>query len=650
MTETVARAAGPDRYGADLDIVLGGQAPAFALLHRPSVGPDTLEILVGDMVTVSTLADLPLPDPAEPGEPASHDLLAFVPYRQIVERGFACRDDDTPLLAMRVLAQGTATVAEALRRLPDQPVDVRDGAFDIDDDSYAAVVRRVLSDEIGRGEGANFVIRRSFLASIANWSPATALTIFHRLLRQELGAYWTFVAHTGGRTFIGATPERHVSLTDGTVVMNPISGTYRYPASGPTVPGVLRFLADRKEADELYMVADEELKMMGRVCDDGGRVRGPYLKEMARLAHTEYLLEGRSSLDVREILRETMFAPTVTGSPLANACRVISRYEPRGRGYYSGVLALLGRESGRYTLDSSILIRSAVVDADGQLEIGVGATLVRHSDPASEVAETRAKAAGLLAALGATDSATGPRPDHAARRDDTVHIGLDRHPSVRLALASRNVNVARFWLDRHGAPEPVEPLRRRDVLVIDADDTFTWMLGHQLRALGPTVTIRRYDDDCEPDGYDLVVVGPGPGDPRDLAHPKMAKLRGITERLLDDGLPFVSVCLGHQVLGSVLGFELVRRPVPGQGVQREIDYFGQRHRVGFYNTFALRCDADEVGPVQVSRDPATGEVHGLRGKGFRSMQFHPESILTQHGPEILTDALTSLLRVETLAV
>src|SRR5947207_14312192 len=97
MTETVARAAGPDRYGADLDIVLGGQAPAFALLHRPSVGPDTLEILVGDMVNVSTLADLPLPDPAEPGEPASHDLLAFVPYRQIVERGFACRDDDTPL-------------------------------------------------------------------------------------------------------------------------------------------------------------------------------------------------------------------------------------------------------------------------------------------------------------------------------------------------------------------------------------------------------------------------------------------------------------------------------------------------------------------------------------------------------------------------
>src|SRR5690606_26981262 len=121
--------------------------------------------------------------------------------------------------------------------------------------------------------------------------------------------------------------------------------------------GITGFLADRKEAEELYMVLDEELKMMARVCDAGGRVRGPYLKEMARLAHTEYFIEGRGARDPREILKETMFAPTVTGSPLENACRVIARYEPEGRGYYSGVVALVGRDTaGRRTLDSAILI------------------------------------------------------------------------------------------------------------------------------------------------------------------------------------------------------------------------------------------------------------------------------------------------------
>ena len=84
--------------------------------------------------------------------------------------------------------------------------------------------------------------------------------------------------------------------------MNPISGTYRYPPAGPDLPGVMEFLADRKETDELYMVVDEELKMMARICAEGGRVVGPYLKEMARLAHTEYFIEGHTDRDAREIL------------------------------------------------------------------------------------------------------------------------------------------------------------------------------------------------------------------------------------------------------------------------------------------------------------------------------------------------------------
>ena len=101
------------------------------------------------------------------------------------------------------------------------------------------------------------------------------------------------------------------------------------------------------------------------------------------------------------MLRETMFAPTVTGSPMENACRVIARHERRGRGYYGGVLALLGHdEAGRQTLDAPILIRTAEISPAGRLRVPVGATLVRHSTAAGEVAETHAKAAGVLAALG----------------------------------------------------------------------------------------------------------------------------------------------------------------------------------------------------------------------------------------------------------
>lgn len=632
----------PGRPAALSDVLAAGAGP-FALLHRRGPGGrGRVEILLGDVITVPTLADLPLPDLGDEVPANTHDLLAVVPYRQISERGFACRDDHAPLLALEVRAQGTASTAEALRVLPDEPADLTGAGFDIDDDAYADLVRRVLADEIGQGAGANFVIRRSFTGRLDDWSGAVALTLFRRLLGQELGAYWTFVVYTGAHTFVGATPERHVSLHDGTVVMNPISGTYRYPPGGPSVPGLLRFLADRKESDELFMVVDEELKMIGGLSTGGGRVLGPYLREMTRLAHTEYLLEAQSTLDVREVLRETMFAPTVTGSPLANACRVISRYEPGGRGWYSGTLALIGRSGRQRTLDSAILIRTAEIDRAGRVRIGVGATLVRHSDPDAEVAETQAKAAGLLAAFGTRSAAAPARPP-----------ALGHHPAVRRALAGRNAGLAQFWLDRPRRTG-TGPLTGARILVLDAEDAFTAMLGHQIRALGADVTIQRYDAPWDATGRDIVLLGPGPGDPRDTADPRIAALRAAAGRLLAAGVPVLGVCLGHQILGAVLGLDLVRRDRPNQGVRREIDFFGRTRRVGFYNSFALTCASAETtgiaGPLALSRDPVTGEVYGLRGARVGSMQFHPESLLTEDGPDILAEALTAVAAAQPITI
>ncbi|MET7440183.1 chorismate-binding protein, partial [Streptomyces sp. NPDC005568] len=258
--------------------------------------------------------------------------LALVPFRQIRERGFDVRDDGTPLSVLTAEETRVIPLDEALAQLPSHDVRVEDGGFDVVDEEYAGIVGRVLEEEIGRGEGANFVIRRTYEGRIPGFGRADALALFRRLLVGERGAYWTYVVHTGDRTLVGASPEVHVRMSGGTVVMNPISGTYRYPEQGPTPEDLLGFLADGKEIEELSMVVDEELKMMCTVGDRGGVVIGPRLKEMAHLAHTEYELRGRSSLDVREVLRETMFAATVTGSPVQNACRVIERHEVGGTG------------------------------------------------------------------------------------------------------------------------------------------------------------------------------------------------------------------------------------------------------------------------------------------------------------------------------
>ena len=107
--------------------------------------------------------------------------------------------------------------------------------------------------------------------------------MLRRLLERERGAYWTYCFFTGDRYLVGASPERHVSVHGGDVRMNPISGTFRL--RGPTDAGerkarLLEFLADEKEIYELFMVVDEELKMMCDICHEGGQVLGPFLKPM----------------------------------------------------------------------------------------------------------------------------------------------------------------------------------------------------------------------------------------------------------------------------------------------------------------------------------------------------------------------------------
>jgi phenazine biosynthesis protein phzE len=617
-----------------LDQLLGGDEP-FALLHRPdSTGAGFVELLTGPVRQLDRLSDLP----ATQSEPGRHQVLAMLPYCQLAERGFACIDDDTPLLAMTVQDQQLLPIAEVLNRLPERDVALTAAGFDLDDVEYAEIVSRIVTDEIGRGEGSNFVIRRSFTARIENYSTAVAQTLFRRLLSQESGAYWTFLVHTGTHTLVGASPERHLSLRDGLAVMNPISGTYRYPAGGAATSGLLDFLRDDKETGELFMVLDEELKMMAAVCPSGPRVVGPFLKQMSRLAHTEYFIEGRTELPVPELLGHTLFAPTVTGSPVESACRVIARHEPSGRGYYGGALALIGTDqAGRAQLDSAIMIRTAQLDPAGLLQFGVGSTIVRDSEPLSEAAETTTKAGSLFGAL------TGDRPTAGG----DVDRQLADHPAVTTALAARNRNLARFWFPGH-QPRSGGTTAGRRVLVIDAEDGFTAMLGQQIGACGPDVIIRPVGYRYDPADFDLVVLGPGPGDPSDTTDPKIRRLGEHLRELIDCRRPVLSICLGHQVLSGHLGLELVRRPVPDQGVQRQFNLFGRDVRVGFYSTFTARSEVDELwspefGTVEVSRDQATGQVYGLHGPQLRSYQFHPESILSADGFAILADALTALL-------
>jgi phenazine biosynthesis protein phzE len=262
---------------------------------------------------------------------------------------------------------------------------------------------------------------------------------------------------------------------------------------------------------------------------------------------------------------------------------------------------------------------------------------VRHGDPAAEAAETRAKAAALVGALAGERVAAVP----------------PRLPAVERALRRRNAGLSPFWL---GRAVRLRPLAGR-VLIIDNEDDFTAMLARLTEALGLHVDI------APPlrDGYDAVVLGPGPGDPRDRDDPRIDRLHEITRRLLAERTPTLAVCLGHQVLADELGLPIRRLERPAQGEPRHVPGFG---RVGFYNTFVAVCDTAPGDPghrantlqvttgrdgrrerVGILRDAHTGAVHAMRMARARSIQFHVESVLTEHGPAILRRLLAEILAV-----
>jgi phenazine biosynthesis protein phzE len=629
-------AADPQGAGDALETMIGQEA--WAAIRLRDAG--TVTLVGGTRSEVERLLDVPLEDGA-PEQGRRFDRLVAIPFRQVAERGFEAHDDGTPLTVVDIRTEAEVPLAELLAALPDEPIEFADrGGFDTSDEEYGVVVEAIIDQEIGNGEGANLVIGRHYRAQVEDWGASKALTVLRRLLERERGAYWTYCFFTGERYLVGASPERHVSVHGGDVRMNPISGTFRL--KGLTDPAqrkekLLEFLADEKEIYELFMVVDEELKMMCDVCGEGGQVLGPFLKPMTHLVHTEYLLAGRSDRDVREVLRDTMYAATVTGSPVENACRLIRKYESEGRGYYGAALALLGRDrDGSPTADSPIVIRTADVSLDGRLKVTAGATLVRDSEPAHEVAETHAKAGGILAAFGLVEQAS------------VAAEGLDeltRDEDVVIALGSRNQRLSRFWLTDQGGSPPAVELKGRTAVILDGEDDFVNMLRHVLAVMGMTSQVVRHEDFTPEaiEGYDLVIVGPGPGDPRDGDHPKIASFRAAIDGLLEKRQPFLSVCLGHQVLCSRLGIDLAYKDIVFQGTQSRVQLDGREENVGFYNTFVARAGESTPEGVELLADPETGDVHLVRGPHYCGIQFHAESILTEHGYELIHDLVLDLL-------
>ena len=203
---------------------------------------------------------------------------------------------------------------------------------------------------------------------------------------------------------------------------------------------------------------------------------------MGALVHTEYLLSGaHTGADIIDLFRHSMFAPTVTGSPMGNACACVYKLEKDTRSYYSSAILVMGREKGTGVefLDSSITIRTQEILKDGSFSVRVGATLVKDSVAESEVEETECKIRGSIRSL-----TTNVAPRKA------INLGEDQE--IQTQLMSRNKRLSRFWLERQDLKHTQDSnLKTKKCVLMNNEDDFAVMLGYLLRSMGLQVSDTR---------------------------------------------------------------------------------------------------------------------------------------------------------------
>jgi anthranilate synthase/aminodeoxychorismate synthase-like glutamine amidotransferase len=184
------------------------------------------------------------------------------------------------------------------------------------------------------------------------------------------------------------------------------------------------------------------------------------------------------------------------------------------------------------------------------------------------------------------------------------------------------------------------------VLVIDNYDSFVYNLVQQLGELGAEPVVHRNDaidiTGIRAAGPDAILISPGPGRPEDagISMAVIAELAGE--------IPILGVCLGHQAIGEVFGGDVVAAPTLMHGKTSAVHHDGRGVFAGLPEPFvATRYHSLVVEPttvpdvLEVSARTGDGVIMGLRHRtlAVEGVQFHPESLLTPSGPELLSNFL-----------
>ena len=573
---------------------------------------------------------------------------------------------------------------------PGRPAPVLEARPTVGEADFEAVVR-TMQEAISAGEVYQVVPSRGFTLPCPD-----ALAAYHELREANPSPYMFYLA-TPGFELLGASPESALlhSARTGEVSIRPIAGT-RPRGLGPE-GGVdherdtrleLELRTDAKEVAEHVMLVDLARNDVARVSVPGTR-RVTDLMRVDRYSRVMHLVSEVTGtlapdLDALDAFRASMTMGTLTGAPKLRAAELVRALEGERRGSYGGSVGYL---RGDGELDTCIVIRSAFV-ADGRALVQAGAGVVADSVPAAEATETAHKARAVLEAVARSQGAVlgighrAPSKDPTPAGDDVVGsptgAGTGCHeatpgtrtpsptagarglrPAAPTAPAASEAPTA----PRRTAPAPDPHGPRTRVVLLDNRDSFVYNLVDLIATLGmqvevyrssaPAATVRSALEptpaERERGQRPVLCLSPGPGHPRDSG----CLMELVRAAVATSSVPTVGICLGFQAIVEACGGRVGPvGPVHGRSTRVEVTAAGRADAalaplaggpldVARYHSLGTRALPADLTALAATTD---GVVMAARhvDAPVVGLQFHPESVLTPHGPAILKALVTDL--------
>jgi anthranilate synthase len=487
--------------------------------------------------------------------------------------------------------------------------------------------------------------------------------VFDRLSIENPAPFSAYLeAEDLGFALASSSPETLLRCDDEVINTAPIKGTCPRGENNEEEELLrIEMLADVKERSEHRMLVDLMRNDLSKVCSvDSVKVERFDVETYANVQHLVSHIKGSilPNMSGIDAIQSIFPGGSITGCPKTIVCAVIDQLEGQSRSFWTGSMGWIDVFSGSSSWN--ILIRTLEAHRTGKLWSGTivaGGGITIASNPAAEVSEAKWKAEALRKACGWIS--TSQQIGHSKKL--SIHPQIAENSDTSGDGDGILGKVFQFEEMRNLLLDDSSSTNSCGVLLIDNLDSFTYNIAHNIAILGHDVTVLRgrgaiADAFSEPTTlFDLLellnpthlILGPGPGNPSDSRLTMALSSHALAGQL---NVPLLGVCLGHQALAEAGGMKVIRAPLgPVHGTPRSCHhnssglFSGIDSPTSFTRYHSLVVEGKESNSPWVisATDQSKSTIMALQHTTLPicSVQFHPESVGSEHGNILLANFL-----------